>query len=124
MTQQKAAVIDAIRAAGRTHPTADTIYMLAKARLPSIAIGTVYRNLSLMEENGEVRRITVPNGADHYDMAPEEHFHIFCTVCGKLYDVPMENAHIDIVGLPDGFVLDKSSLVMDCVCAECAKKKH
>ena len=45
--------------ASRTdHPTAETIYQNIKKEFPNISLGTVYRNLSLLEEIGEIIKIS------------------------------------------------------------------
>ena len=119
MTQQKKAVIEALREAGGTHPTAETVYLLAKKRRPSIAMGTVYRNLSLMADAGEIRRITVPDGADRFDMCQRDHFHIICSRCARMYDISVADAEIMVKGLPVGVKLDPTSLVMECICPAC-----
>ena len=40
------------------HPTADMIYTSIRGDFPNISLGTVYRNLSLLVELGEIRKIT------------------------------------------------------------------
>ena len=37
-----------------THPTADEVYQMVRARLPYISLGTVYRNLDMLAEAGEI----------------------------------------------------------------------
>ena len=69
------------------HPSVDTIYLRVKERIPNISLGTVYRNLSMLYENNLVRKISNPNGADHYDKTLIDHAHIFCIKCLKMYDV-------------------------------------
>ena len=56
MTRQRALIAQILRTAGR-HLTAEEIFQLARRSMPSIAVGTVYRNLRLMAEDGELRRI-------------------------------------------------------------------
>ena len=119
MTQQKAAVIDAIRAAGRTHPTADTIYMLAKARLPSIAIGTVYRNLSLLCSEGKLIMINTGDGATHYDGFTEKHHHLVCSVCGKVVDLDL-SVSIDLSASGD-CEIDDYNIIFYGKCPDCSK---
>ena len=38
------------------HPTAETVYMSIKDEFPNISLGTVYRNLSLLSDLGEVQK--------------------------------------------------------------------
>lgn len=73
------------------HPTADTIYMGIKEIYPNISLGTVYRNLALLTELGEIQKICTGDGADRFDgnMAPHNHF--ICTECHKLIDLDMDD---------------------------------
>ena len=87
MTAQKMAVLRALEEAGPTHPTAETVFVLAKRHLPSIALGTVYRNLSKMAEAGEITKIPVPDAPDRFDAELSNHMHILCVGCGKIYDI-------------------------------------
>ena len=63
MTKQKL-IISQIVENSCGHPTAEEIYLEAKKFLPSIAVGTVYRNLNRMVADGEIRRISIPGKAD------------------------------------------------------------
>jgi Fur family peroxide stress response transcriptional regulator len=75
------------------HPTADTIYSCLRQEYPNISLGTVYRNLSLLEEIGEITRISAGTGAEHYDGNCAPHQHFICTRCHRIYDVHI--AHMD-----------------------------
>ena len=86
MTRQRALIARILRTAGR-HLTAEEIFHLARRSMPSIAIGTVYRNLGLMAECGEIRRIEAAGGPVRYDANLAPHGHLVCRVCGKLDDV-------------------------------------
>ena len=46
------------------HPTAETVYLNIRKEFPNISLGTVYRNLSLLTELGEVIKISFPRGLD------------------------------------------------------------
>jgi len=123
MTAQKMAVIAALRDAGKTHPTADTVFALAKRHLPTIALGTVYRNLSKMAESGELVKIPVPDGADRYDADISDHMHILCVRCGKIYDIDEKNVKVEISGVPDGTELIRFDVMAKCLCADCKASK-
>ena len=49
------------------HPTADTVYLNIRQAFPNISLGTVYRNLNLLSEMGEIMKITTDGGADRFD---------------------------------------------------------
>lgn len=77
-----------------SHPTADWVFQQAKKQIPSISLGTVYRNLKQLEEEGIIR--TIMDGAiARYDWNKEPHDHLKCKVCGDLIDVHLfeDNIH-------------------------------
>lgn len=42
----------------RDHPTADAVYMSIREEFPNISLGTVYRNLNLLVDLGEIQKLT------------------------------------------------------------------
>ena len=44
----------------KEHPTADMVYAKVRTEYPNISLGTVYRNLNLLADIGEVNKITTP----------------------------------------------------------------
>ena len=75
----------------KDHPTADTIYMNVRNEYPSISLGTVYRNLSLLADIGEIQRLRFGDGVDHFDADTSPHCHFVCTECGNISDLKMDN---------------------------------
>lgn len=86
MTEQRKIVYDIVMNACN-HPTAEQIYLEAKRIKPSIAIGTVYRNLGLLCENGDILHIPIIDGPDRYDKTLTAHEHMLCTECGSVVDI-------------------------------------
>ena len=73
---------------GRTdHPTADFVYENMKQIYPNISLGTVYRNLSFLAENGQILKISTGIGPDHFDGFTEAHNHFVCRKCGRVLDL-------------------------------------
>lgn len=60
----------------KDHPTADMVYMNIKEEFPKISLGTVYRNLALLSERGEILKLSYEGGADHYDACTDPHYHL------------------------------------------------
>ena len=71
----------------KTHPTAIELYDIVKKRLPRIGLGTVYRNLELMAENGMILKLEVGGTQKRFDATTETHYHIRCSDCGKVDDI-------------------------------------
>ena len=72
------------------HPTADIIYINVRKEFPNISLGTVYRNLAILTELGEIIKITT-DGADRFDAHVEPHSHFICRKCHNLLDIHLEN---------------------------------
>ncbi len=71
----------------KDHPTADVVYMNVRKSFPNISLGTVYRNLTLLADIGEITRLRVGDGVDHFDFDTSPHFHFVCTECGSISDL-------------------------------------
>lgn len=88
MTRQRALILD-IMHNDPGHLTAEEIFAEARRRMPSIARGTVYRNLKLMEQDHEIARLEMPSGPDRFDKTAAPHGHLYCDGCHSLRDVPV-----------------------------------
>lgn len=75
----------------KDHPTADTVYMNVRKTFPNISLGTVYRNLTLLADIGEIARIRVGDGVDHFDADTSPHYHFICNECGSVLDLNIAN---------------------------------
>lgn len=75
----------------KDHPTADMVYMNVRQRNPNISLGTVYRNLTLLADIGEIQRLRVGDGVDHFDADTSLHYHFVCTKCGCVEDLDMDS---------------------------------
>ena len=75
----------------KDHPTADVVYMNVRQSNPNISLGTVYRNLTLLADIGEIQRLRVGDGVDHFDADTSPHYHFICNTCGAVIDLNMES---------------------------------
>ena len=71
----------------KTHPSANMIYNDLKPSIPKLSLGTVYTNLKLFEELGQVIRVANVNGFERYDADTSEHVHLVCDECGAVNDI-------------------------------------
>ncbi len=69
------------------HPTAETIYLCIKEEYPNISLGTVYRNLALLAEQGEILKLSTGEGPERFDARTDPHSHVQCNVCGRVMDL-------------------------------------
>jgi Fe2+ or Zn2+ uptake regulation protein len=68
------------------HPTAVEVYEQVRQDCPQISLGTVYRNLGAMVDEGEALRLSFAGEPDRFDPKTHEHFHVVCNCCGRIYD--------------------------------------
>ena len=122
MTRQRALILEILQHSPK-HLTADEIFAIAKEKMPGIARGTVYRNLSLLSEIGEIQKISSSNGPDRFDGNPKPHFHFFCRKCGQVTDIPCKYP-IDFQSqLHDfGGKVEEESIQFFGICETCLKK--
>jgi len=73
------------------HPTADVVYMNVRQQNPNISLGTVYRNLTLLADIGEIQRLRLGDGVDHFDADTSPHYHFVCSDCGSVIDLKMKS---------------------------------
>ena len=106
------------------HPTAEEIYDAAARECPGLSLGTVYRNLNILAEEGEIRKIEVPGEADRFDFTIAAHYHVKCMTCKRISDVDMAA----IPQLPDTIKDSRGGQFTLCdvaftgICPECRKK--
>lgn len=82
----------------KEHPTAEMVYEAIRQVCPNISLGTVYRNLTFLEEHGEITRLHCGEGSDRFDGNIDPHYHFICRECGCVQDLPMlPMDHIDTI---------------------------
>ncbi len=110
----------------KEHPTADMIYHVVKQQYPSISLGTVYRNLAQLEEDGEIMKVYCGEGTERFDARTDPHYHLICRQCGRVVDleIPPLN-HIDVLAA-SGFKgeVDGHYVWFWGLCPLCLEKKN
>jgi len=102
-----------------SHPTAESLFATASAKMPGISLRTVYQTLNELAEMGELQAIDLGEGATRFDPNVDDHRHAICNVCGAISDV-----HVDRVSSlrpkgVDGFSVDDVGVVFRGICAAC-----
>ncbi len=88
MTKQRKIILDVLKNT-KIHPTADWVYDQVREVLPNISLGTVYRNLKVLKEMGEIMELDFGSTYSRFDGNPENHYHFVCNDCERVYDVEM-----------------------------------
>jgi Fe2+ or Zn2+ uptake regulation protein len=87
-SRQREVVLAVVRST-MDHPTADWVYRQARRTLPRIGLGTVYRNLKTLAEEGVIHEIHTGGHSARFDGNTGRHYHIRCLGCGRVNDLPM-----------------------------------
>lgn len=120
MTRQKKVIMNILRST-RSHPTADWVYEQARQEIPDISLGTVYRNLNQLKEDGQIMELCYGSSYRRYDGNPENHYHFHCQKCGKVYDVemPLQTILDEKVKEIEGHQVIKHRLEFYGICSDC-----
>jgi Fur family transcriptional regulator, peroxide stress response regulator len=122
MTRQLTAVYEALQD-DHSHPNADEIYLRVRRTLPRISLGTVYRNLQRLVEEGKIRMFLLGERVARYDPMIAEHDHFICQQCGRVEDVLLErNQQVNLAPLVNrGFTVTAHSLAIHGLCQKCGR---
>ena len=121
-SKQRQLILEAVQ--GRSdHPTADQIYLDVRAKDDRISRGTVYRNLGVLSEEGQIASVKVPV-SDHFDFCVDRHYHLFCTGCGRVFDtsLPYHEEYDNLVAEENGFKVSRHHMFFEGLCRECIQK--
>ena len=102
------------------HPTAEDIYDKAREVEPNISLGTVYRDLKALADEGEIITLETVNKKVRYDGGLEPHVHAICENCGKILDIFVSVIPDEIE--KEGFTVTGSKCVYYGICPECKNK--
>lgn len=122
-SKKREAILQCLRQS-KAHPSAEWIYQQLKPVHPDLSLGTVYRNLALFRESGEIVSVATVHGVERLDGCTEPHAHFICEVCDAVLDldVPAEDLRTDLEERY-GVEVRRSDLIFRGVCCEC-KTKH
>lgn len=107
----------------REHPTAEMIYQKLKPDNPALSLGTVYRNLNLLAEQGSIIRMPFPVERYDADVAPHPHF--LCRKCGSVYDLEglaYDSGLDEDAARQSGHDVERHTLLFTGICVNCTEK--
>ena len=105
------------------HPSADWVYQRMRDQFPDVSLGTVYRNLKQLSEEGLIKSVGVVDGQERFDARISPHSHFVCNQCGAVQDLPncVSEETIAPLGEEYGFVEQSYELHIYGVCKDCAQ---
>ena len=128
-SRQRELIYQAVLGTDR-HPTAEMVYQWLKPANPSLSLGTVYRNLSLLAEEGILIRMPFP--VERYDAVTEPHSHFRCKSCGEVFDfdrfdlsAPQSRALDGAAeAAQPGFLVERHQLTFTGLCPDCRRRQE
>lgn len=120
MTKQRRIILDELRKL-TSHPTADELYEIVRRRLPRISLGTVYRNLEVLSENGDIQKLESAGNQKRFDGNAQAHCHVRCLRCGRVGDVmgPVSGPSWEGIEAP-GFTVMRAEVEFYGICDACS----
>ncbi len=112
-----------------SHPTADELYLMVRDKLPRVSLGTIYRNLEIMAEEGIIRKIETRGKLKRFDGNTDKHLHIRCEKCDKIEDIflddysELENFLKKVMRNKKNFKFSDFELEIVGLCSDCQDKK-
>lgn len=108
----------------KRHVTANEVYEFLKKEYPTIGKGTVYRNLDILSEEGALRKVEVPAGANRFDITLKNHYHVRCIKCGEVSDVDMDETSDLMKRIHDTHGIDflEYDISFKGICPKCREK--
>jgi len=105
----------------KEHPTAEVVYQHVREEYPKISLGTVYRNLTLLVDLGQARKISTGDGTDHFDGDTSAHSHYYCKCCHRLMDLEITPSVEQILSASSSGLgtVEQASLTFTGICKDC-----
>ena len=119
-TKQREAILSILRSAD-SHPTADWIYEEVRKVIPRISKGTVYRNLKILHEMGDIAELNLSGTITRYEGRKDNHYHFRCERCGRVFDIvgPVDNGLNRRFAERTGFNIKYHQLEFRGLCHDC-----
>jgi Fe2+ or Zn2+ uptake regulation protein len=104
------------------HPSPESLYERVRREIPSISLGTVYRNIHTFLDRGLIGEASLHHGSLRLEANPEPHHHFVCTVCRMMFDLPAEGGEAIPLqhSLPPGFRVNRFITEAHGLCSDCA----
>ncbi len=117
-SRQRELIYEAVKGTDQ-HPTAEMVYHWLKPENPSLSLGTVYRNLNLLADEGVLTRMPFP--VERYDAVTRPHPHFRCSHCGGVFDLalPYDRELDEAAAVAAGHDVEGHELVFYGTCVHC-----
>ena len=120
VTPQRSCIFDVLNG-NAVHPTAESIFDVARVKMPTLSLKTVYQTLNDLAAMGEIQLLDLGTGSTRFDPNVDAHHHLVCTECGKVRDLHLQFADLEVPARRrQGFVIGSAEVVFRGLCDSCA----
>jgi Fur family transcriptional regulator, peroxide stress response regulator len=105
------------------HPSAEAVYEVVRAEMPTISLRTVYQTLNDLAAMGELHQLTLGPGSARFDPNLDAHHHLVCDGCGQVADVYADVSGVEVA--PEGrqgFTITTTQVVFRGLCPACSAR--
>ncbi|MAH39003.1 MAG: transcriptional repressor [Dehalococcoidales bacterium] len=119
-SKQKEAIFKVMKET-TSHPTAEWVYERVRREIPNISLGTVYRDLESLKQEGEILKLGLAGTRSRFDGKTENHYHFRCLKCGRLFDIngPADKKIDERLAQKTGFTVFEHRLEFHGLCKSC-----
>ena len=124
-SRKRQAILEAL-CATREHPTAEMLYQQLKPDYPELSLGTVYRNLGVLAEEGLAVSVVRVAGQERYDATTEPHAHFVCRICRRVMAMELPEGMEQVFGSLEqefNFAAESCAVSVTGVCGDCRKRQ-
>jgi Fe2+ or Zn2+ uptake regulation protein len=122
VTRQRQCVFE-ILFANPGHSTAEAIYAIAKGRMPTISLKTVYEILHSLAALGQIHQLDLGTGSTRFDPDVHHHHHLVCSSCCRIENVDLDLGLLALTAAErHGFLLSHTELIVRGLCPDCVAR--
>ncbi len=119
-THQRQVIYRAL-AATNEHPTPEAVYEKVRRQMPSVSLGTVYKNIRIFTDAGLLNEVSLLHESLRLDANLESHHHLVCVECKSVTDLPEQEIR-PRGSIPEGFEVQRYNVEVLGRCAKCSSK--
>jgi Fur family peroxide stress response transcriptional regulator len=122
-SRQRERILELLRSTD-AHPTANWIYSKLRKDFPDLSMGTVYRNIGILIQQGLINKIDFGSTFDRFDANIAPHYHFICEQCNAIIDLdlPVDDTLNARVPRSTHFEVRRHEIEFFGLCAQCAGK--
>ena len=122
--KKRDAILECLRST-TAHPSADMVHEMLQAEHPDISLATVYRNLALFKQRGEIMSVCTVKGVERFDANTNPHVHFICEECdavSDLHEIQIPASLNQEVSDCSGNQMHSCQLTISGLCSSCLNK--